>query len=1174
MAAKKPARDLTKFSSLISSLTLPALVEKALAPGMAAPSKTIAELGGFVQSSLQRAAKEAKARGVSHNAGSFPLWGGWSPTAIDKAMGLGEGSAVKEGAAALDQARAVLSTLDPVQKERAAQALSLHLCASYERQGAPGLGFALLGEGVRRSKTIQDGVAVKGAAGWRGTLRYALNPTDHQLAEEDVAEREIAQELRGDIDAMDDLNQMQQHLRYAYSTAPKEIEAVSQLRLVGQPVDSGDNVGYGKFGVDLAGKHRALGKPEAPLACVERLESALSAKAASKLTGLDLKAAREGAMLWRMFTWHNAGSALARALGDQVSLDDPRAAQALRPGYALRASCAALTARMKNAHYNHRHREGAHKESPLTEKEWGALIALYKQAPLTYCVQLAQEIGVKDTESRRPFVENELTRAALDYLKEFSAQADSLAARALQIAKERQAEWLKKEGLSDAWSSMLASEKNRLPNAKALAWALAHPETAALAADKDPKSVLSSGMARALGINGGSAEVLFAAVSERLEPMGLSPQALEWCVGNALGAALTAEAQKALPLSGREKELQQDRFALACRVTQAAFERGVAPKMALEALGVLSSPGLEGAYRSFNTSNYSFIGDNLSSSLPYRELEDVKGAEALRSQAEAKKQKLGWLVGEALERFVELKQSVKEKRVSTGAFDPDASIFEFNKSVGAPMALSREMTLLAQQPAIDWAELDPSKMKWGDVLMRRSPAMAAARREALAEGGVAGAIAAVCAAGLGIEDPQGGNDLIAKTREALKESWGLTQGGWKALLKAPGAVIEGAVGPLRDQERRGLALRSAEEKQRAAMREVSKAGAMRGVWLSAMAQYNLPPEPINQVLSFVSHSHAGFDPISDWGPYVAAQSRGSEQGAVFFIAEAKAKEQRLPHVIKALCDRYAARLKESEAEEGWRQERAWKDSSLPPEDLAKRRAASLVCQDWSLVSDWINKSEDGVWQTLPEKPTWNQLWRLQKEWHDEVAAIGAATLNAKGKANPAAIAWPSPLGRHTQGDWMAVELTNGRALAEEGREMGHCVSSYSGSCKAGEQRIFSIRFAGQRVCTLELRAKHGKSYVNFASAQEGDAWEITQNKGKHNAEVKDKAALAFCAQTAAAYTEAVEKKIIAERERVAVKAKERRAALKVTVNVGEALAAAPAPEPSAPAKPKKAKPKA
>lgn len=41
--------------------------------------------------------------------------------------------------------------------------------------------------------------------------------------------------------------------------------------------------------------------------------------------------------------------------------------------------------------------------------------------------------------------------------------------------------------------------------------------------------------------------------------------------------------------------------------------------------------------------------------------------------------------------------------------------------------------------------------------------------------------------------------------------------------------------------------------------------------------------------------------------------------------------------------------------------------------------------------------------------------------------------------------------------WEISELTNPRALFQEGRDMGHCVGLYSGDCQRGESSIFSLR---------------------------------------------------------------------------------------------------------------------
>ena len=52
--------------------------------------------------------------------------------------------------------------------------------------------------------------------------------------------------------------------------------------------------------------------------------------------------------------------------------------------------------------------------------------------------------------------------------------------------------------------------------------------------------------------------------------------------------------------------------------------------------------------------------------------------------------------------------------------------------------------------------------------------------------------------------------------------------------------------------------------------------------------------------------------------------------------------------------------------------------------------------------------------------------------------------------------------------WEIVELTNGKELHREGSCLGHCVSSYAGRCVANISAIFSMRFKGESIITIEV----------------------------------------------------------------------------------------------------------
>lgn len=83
----------------------------------------------------------------------------------------------------------------------------------------------------------------------------------------------------------------------------------------------------------------------------------------------------------------------------------------------------------------------------------------------------------------------------------------------------------------------------------------------------------------------------------------------------------------------------------------------------------------------------------------------------------------------------------------------------------------------------------------------------------------------------------------------------------------------------------------------------------------------------------------------------------------------------------------------------------------------------------------------------------------------------------------------APLSNETTVDGLAfVALRSGLDLFMDGKEMHHCVSSYSGDVILGPTRIYSIQRDGFRVATMELQPLGGKTY------------QMVQLKGPYNHE--------------------------------------------------------------------------
>lgn len=104
---------------------------------------------------------------------------------------------------------------------------------------------------------------------------------------------------------------------------------------------------------------------------------------------------------------------------------------------------------------------------------------------------------------------------------------------------------------------------------------------------------------------------------------------------------------------------------------------------------------------------------------------------------------------------------------------------------------------------------------------------------------------------------------------------------------------------------------------------------------------------------------------------------------------------------------------------------------------------------------------------------------------------------------------------------VAQELCNGLELFNEGQRMSHCVASYSQKCSKGSSRIFAILKGGAKVCTLELspvdsygEVGAGYDFSMPESRKKVKNWKCVQNRGKHNASVKDSDILVFCEELA------------------------------------------------------------
>lgn len=127
--------------------------------------------------------------------------------------------------------------------------------------------------------------------------------------------------------------------------------------------------------------------------------------------------------------------------------------------------------------------------------------------------------------------------------------------------------------------------------------------------------------------------------------------------------------------------------------------------------------------------------------------------------------------------------------------------------------------------------------------------------------------------------------------------------------------------------------------------------------------------------------------------------------------------------------------------------------------------------DVATVADWLIAHPD----IEPDRP-WAWAEEQAREWHNvrQHAAQGDRFLMDHGISYDQEIDY-APFLNHIQlGEYTLAALRSGKALAEEGRAMHHCVGSYARDVIEGKSRIYSIRNReNERVATMELRGEEG-----------------------------------------------------------------------------------------------------
>ena len=144
--------------------------------------------------------------------------------------------------------------------------------------------------------------------------------------------------------------------------------------------------------------------------------------------------------------------------------------------------------------------------------------------------------------------------------------------------------------------------------------------------------------------------------------------------------------------------------------------------------------------------------------------------------------------------------------------------------------------------------------------------------------------------------------------------------------------------------------------------------------------------------------------------------------------------------------------------------------------------------DLTLMADYLHA--EGFAQGLPDRnSSWASLLRRSEDWHRRVAIQRPERKDKRLK-------WDSLLPETVIDGVVCRPLTDSKALAEEGSEMSHCISSYAVHCHQGTYRVFALKEPDGTRSTLGIWL-NGKDGVS-----------LDQHRGAHNSAVSRKAAAA------------------------------------------------------------------
>lgn len=754
---------------------------------------------------------------------------------------------------------------------------------------------------------------------------------------------------------------------------------------------------------------------------------------------------------------------------------------------------------------------------------------------------------------------------------------DAYGVEALREAELQERLWMRQAGWEQAWDQALAVGE---PSAKSLAWSRANPMDGALASS-DPMERLAGASSRALGLSSKLDPAQVAAdYKEALRARGATEQGLDLL---ARGASLREIFEDlARGISGAHKETAHASSAalhFAAHGLSRCAELGMDPEASADflrayaqisrkvdasekALGVEQQRSRSWGPASqwaINPNHLPLLPrylagrkaadgfDGLGPDLGLVGLFDYDSALALRELGAAKARGYPLFV-EALAR--DWRDTLAES-ARLGATNEAARDLAGRRSAEIRLALPAGAVF---DWRADWAD-QPAWKLCGVP----SPRFSAALFDARARCGSVGAWVADRARKLGISDARDGNDLVAQARDIAKSRAGMTDAAWKIATKTEQglALLEDALdlargdplpqfgGPrLPAHISAGFDGKVPANAERGDLKSARDKARELGIALSAAAVAGVAPQDAAEVASALFDADKG---SNLFGLNIQPQACQGGAGAAFFCQETEAKRSRQSKIFAEACKRF---------------QKIKADAATPAtEGAAGADPRRLFAEEVGDLCDWASACEAGLWTDLPPEPTWGQLRRLSKAWHDEAALVAfekaskaklanelaEAAFDAAAGLNPfaakASSRWARLLGSHASEGWEAVELLSSSDLTEEGAAMRHCVSSYSSTCREGQSRIFSVRLNGERVSTLQVAGDK-----SLSAADPATSFQIQQNKGIYNNQVPRQCA-DFCAQVLSkiqdswpAQCASIQKKIAARKQELSELATERRAA--------------------------------